>query len=142
MKYKFLSHTADVKFQAYGNSIAETYKNSVYALKETICGKIKVKPKIKKIIAVNGKDNESLLYNFLEEFLFLLDSEGYLVTEVSNIFINPVNGKGGKLKAEVYGDKIEDYKISNSVKAVTYNDMFIRFDVKTKMWISQVVLDV
>ncbi|RLG11686.1 archease, partial [Candidatus Pacearchaeota archaeon] len=47
-KYKFLEHTADIKFQAFGDSIEEVFKNSALALKEIIVGKIKIKEKIKK----------------------------------------------------------------------------------------------
>ncbi|MEK6820605.1 MAG: archease, partial [Nanoarchaeota archaeon] len=77
MKFKFLEHTADMKFQAFGKSLEEAFVNSALAMKEAISGKIRVKSRIKKKIMVKGKDKESLLYNFLEEILFLLDSEGF-----------------------------------------------------------------
>ena len=39
MKYKFLEHTADVKFRAYGNGLEEAFSNAALALKQTILGK-------------------------------------------------------------------------------------------------------
>ena len=78
-KYRFLQHTADVKFQAFGKNLEEAFENAFYALKESICGKIKVKPVDSKIIRIKGNDLNSMLYDFLEEFLFLLDSEGFLL---------------------------------------------------------------
>ena len=66
MKFKFLEHTADVKFRAFGKDIEEMFENSALALKETIAPKIKVKNKIKKRFKIEGKDNEAFLYNFLE----------------------------------------------------------------------------
>lgn len=135
MKYKFLPHTADVKFQAYGKSLEEAFINSAAALKETISGKIKVKARIGRKIKVKGKDNEALLYNFLEEFLYLLDSQRFLLSKVKKIKIND-----GKLICEVLGDKASSYKFTNDVKAVTYNEMFVK---KEKgRFIIQVVLDV
>ena len=77
MKYKFLSHTADVKFQAFGKDLEEGFKNSAYALANTIT-KDKIKPKETKKIKVKGRDTKSLLYDFLEEFLYLKDVGNFI----------------------------------------------------------------
>jgi SHS2 domain-containing protein len=135
MKYKFLEHTADVKFQAFGNTIEDAFENSALALKETISGKIKIQEKIIKEIKIIGKDKESLLYNFLEELLFLLDAEDFLFSKIKKIKINK-----NRLSAEILGDKALDYKFSNDVKAITYNNMFVKKE--RNKWICQVVLDV
>lgn len=135
MKYKFLEHTADVKFQAFGNSPDKVFENSALALKELICGKIRIKEEKNKIIKVEGKDFESLLYNFLEEIIYLLDAENFVISKVKEIKI-----KDFKLNAKISGDRASNYKFTNEVKAVTYNDMFVK-KIKGK-WVSQVVLDV
>ncbi len=135
MKFKFLEHTADVKFQAFGKSTEEVFRNSASALKEQICGKIKVAEKKERTVKVKGKDFESLLYNFLEEILYLLDAEDFLISEVSKIKI-----ENFRLVARIAGDKASDYKFNNEVKAVTYNEMF--FKKEKHKWIAQVVLDV
>ena len=135
MRYKFLEHTADVKFQAYGKTLSESFENAALALKETIAGKIKIKSKIKKKIKVEGKDNESLLLKFLEEFLFLLDSKNFILSSIKNLKI-----KNYKLEAEISGDNARNYKFTNDVKAVTYNQMFVR--QTSGKWVCQVVLDV
>ena len=75
MKYKFLSHTADIKFKAFGNSIEEVYENSALAL-TNIMHKGNVKPKKRKKIIITGHDKENLLYEFLEEFLFFGTERG------------------------------------------------------------------
>lgn len=133
--FKFLEHTADIKFQVFGNSIEKIFENSALALKETICGKIKIKEEKEKIIKVEGRDFESLLYVFLEEILYLLDAENFLIGRVKKVEINNF-----KLKAVIVGDKASNYKFTNSVKAVTYNDMFVKKE--RGRWVSQVVLDV
>ena len=137
MKYKFLEHTADVKFQAFGKSIEEVFENSALAFGESVCGKIKVEEKHEKKFEVKRKDFESLLYNFLEELLYLLDAENFLFAKIKKI---KIDGKNFKLNAVALGDKASNYKFTNNVKAVTYNDMFVR---KEKgIWKTQVVLDV
>ena len=135
IKYKFLKHTADIKFQAFGKNIEEVFENSALALKEIICGKIKVKNSLKKKIKISGKDFESLLYKFLEEIIYLLDGENFLINKIENLEI-----KNMKLTAEIFGDQTGNYNFTNKVKAVTYNDMFV--EGKNKKWIAQVVIDV
>jgi SHS2 domain-containing protein len=93
---------------------------------------------LKKKIKVNGKDMESLLYNFLEELLFLMDSKNFFLSK-AKVKIDEKSGEH-ELTAELYGDKAGNYSISLDVKAVTYNSMFVRRE-KGK-WICQVVIDV
>ena len=136
-EFKFIEHTADIKFQAFGNTLEEAFKNSALATRQTIAEDIKVASKIKKTIKVKGQDVKSLLYNFLEEFLYLLDSEDFLLADIENIKINK---KQSILTAELIGDSASNYEFTNEVKAITYNEMFVRQE-KNK-WITQVVLDV
>jgi len=137
MKYKFLKHTADIKFQAFGSSLEQAFENSALAMVNSMySGKVRILAKIKKTIKVKGKNLESLLYNFLEEILFLLDSESFFVSKL-NVKINKTHTE---LTAEVYGDDAKNYSIGLDVKAVTYNEMFVK-KIKNK-WVCQVVVDV
>jgi len=141
MKFKFLEHTADVKFQAFGKSLEEAFENAALALQEVMTKGIKVKEKIKKKITmvVEGRGKEGLLYSFLEEFLFLLDAKDFLLSKIKKIKIEEEVGRY-ELEAEIIGDKASNYKFTNDVKAVTYNSMFVK---KEKgRFICQVVLDV
>jgi SHS2 domain-containing protein len=135
MKFKILEHTADGKFQAYGISLDESFINSAYAM-ISLMTKNKIKEEIKKKIKIKGKNIEQLLYNFLEEILFLLDSENFILSKIKKIKIDK-----GKflLEAEISGDKTKNYEIFGNVKAVTYNSMFVK---KQKgKFITQVVVD-
>ena len=134
MKYKYLEHTADIKFQAFGKTLEEAFKNASYAMMNIIY-EDKVNEIEIKTIEVKGFDMESLLYRFLEEILFLLNTEDFLLAKIKNIEI-----KDNSLTAELTGDKLEDYKLGLDIKAVTYNEMFIRKD-KNK-FVVQVVLDI
>ncbi|MFH1801366.1 MAG: archease [archaeon] len=136
MKFKFLEHTADIKFQAFGKTLEEVFENSASAM---FCSmhEGKIEKKIKKKIKVQGMDYESLLYNFLEELLVIFDSEHLFFAGVSRMKI-----KDKKLDAEIFFDKSEKYKIHLDVKAVTYNEMFVKKDEKKNQWNAQVVLDV
>jgi len=136
--YKFLPHTADVKIRAIGKSFEQAYSESAMALKEIILDheKIEIKPQIKKKVKLVGNDSENLLYKFLEEFLYLLDAEDFILSKISNIKLLENN----ELEAEIIGDKASNYEISNKVKAITYNEMFV--GKKGKEFICEFVLDV
>jgi SHS2 domain-containing protein len=135
MGYEFLEHRADVKFRAEGSTIEEMFVEAAGALNETVRGDIKILESEEKSFEVEGSDDVNLLYNFLEEFLFLLDAEGFLVSRVKEIKI-----EGLKLKCVVVGDEVNNYKFTNDVKAVTYSGMFVK--EKKGKFICEVVLDV
>ena len=64
-KFKFIPHTADIKFQAVGKNIKEVFENSALALFDIFYeGKVKTKKKFK--IKDKGNNIENLLSKFLE----------------------------------------------------------------------------
>ena len=65
MKYKYLEHTADIKFQAFGNSIEEVYENSALAMFNAM-SEDKIAKKIKKKISVKGNLKHSLAKEILK----------------------------------------------------------------------------
>ena len=139
MAYHFLDHTADVKFVAEAETLEDSFIESARALQESICGKITILEQQTKEIKIEASNMESLLYKFLEEFLVLLDSEDFLTSKIKSIKIDP---KSFKLEAIITGDKAENYKFTNDVKAVTYNEMTIEQNLEKNNWKIQVVLDV
>jgi len=123
MGFKFLSHTADIKIRVEEKSLELAFVGSALALKEVIAEKIKIKPLLKKEIIISGLDLKSLLYNFLEEFLFLLDSQGFVLSEIKDFKLDE---KKRKLSCLLLGDKSNKYKFCNDVKAITYSEMLIK----------------
>ena len=135
-KFKFLEHTADIKFQAFGKSIEEMFGNSALAMFNSMYdGKVKDKKKLK--VKAKGKDFESLLYNFLEELLVLFDGEGFFLSKEGKMKIDK---KKFLLEAEVVGDDAKNYTFDIDVKAITYHQMFVKQEKGG--WICQVVVDV
>src|SRR3989344_3712345 len=99
-KYKFIDHTADVMFEAYGKSLNKLFENAALATFEVQCDLEKVERKVKKKIKLKNEDNEKLLFDFLEELIYLKDAKYLLFNKFS------VKIKEGKLEAEVEGEKI------------------------------------
>jgi SHS2 domain-containing protein len=138
-KYLFLPHTADSKFRAFGKTLEKKFENAALAMASIMFNCSKIKPAIKKKIAVKGADLKALLYNWIEELLYLVDAKGFILNSVKQIKIKKEK-KGFSLVAEVAGDKYKrDYdKVATGtdVKAVTYQQMEI-----TPSYV-QVVVDV
>ncbi len=139
MKYKFIEHTADIEFDAFGKNLEEVFSNCAFAFVESIC-KEKIKGKVKKNFEVEGKDLENLLYNFLEEFLVFFDSENFILSKILDIKIRELEFGSWKLEVEIVGDDAKNYEIISHVKAVTYNSMFVKKEEND--WKAHVVLDV
>jgi len=123
--FEFLSHTADIKIRAYGKTLEEAFKNSALALKEVMSNNAKIAQKSKRKIEIESENKESLLYDFLEQFLYLFDAESFILSKIENLSIEK-SKTGLILKAEVTGDNSRNYKFTNDVKAITYNEMSIK----------------
>lgn len=136
--YKFLSHTADIKVEVMGDTLTKAFKESAFAMKESIIKNTEIKLSKEKKIKIGGEDLKSLLYNFLEEFLYLLDAKDFIMGDIQALNIDK---KDLTLTAILVGDKASNYKISNDVKAITYSDMIIE-QLKNKKYKLQFVLDV
>ncbi len=136
-RYEFLEHTADAKFRAYGENVEEVFKNSAYACFSIIANPKKITCEKTFNVEVKAESLEALLYDYLDELLFLLDTEGFLLSEVEKISIE--QGKNNKLKAVVKGDNYKNYQTSGYVKAVTYSEMLL--ENSDKGWMAQVVVD-
>ncbi|MBT3691506.1 archease [Candidatus Woesearchaeota archaeon] len=136
MKYKYLEHTADAKFQAFGSGIDEVFTNSALAMFNILGKTSEVKIKKTYKIKLKARNYERLLLDFLEELLFLLDTEDFFLHEVIKIKIS----KKFELEAVVVGDDYKNYDLKSDIKAVTYSDMKIE---KTKKgYAATVVVDI
>lgn len=145
--WKFHAHTADAKFEAYGKTLEELFTNAALACFEIITDTTVVKTNKQFSLAITAKQYESLLFDFLDELLFLLDTEGFLLHEIQDVNIVFENNTYS-LTATVYGDYHKGYDVSCNVKAVTYNDMYIKTPKETNIkegennaWQCQVVVD-
>lgn len=142
-KYKFFDKTADAKFQAFGNTIEETFKNAQEAMISVMYSVDEVSnpdyDELDREIIVEGTNLETLLYNFLEETIFLMNAE-FFVGLVNKIQIIHKEGIY-KLKAKMHGTQALNLESHGEIKAVTYNEMYVKFDEKLEKYTAQVVVD-
>ena len=63
-KYRFLEHTADAFYQAFGKSFQELLLNSAEAMCSVMCELESVEAKEGIEVNVKGEDSSQLLHNF------------------------------------------------------------------------------
>ena len=140
--FRFLPHTADVKFQAMGRTVENCFEHAALAMTAVMLkGSFQGRSR-KQSLHVRAKDYEGLLYRFLEELIYLLDTQNFIV-EKCKLSIEEQLGNFS-LKGVLHGRKASKQELSIIVKAATYHEMFVKQNIVDgkKQWISQVVLDV
>lgn len=128
--YTFLEHMVDALIEAHGKNLEEAFESAGLALVDTMVHIEKVDKKIEDHIKVNGWDLKSLLYNWLEDLLIKVTSEG----KVYSSFKVKIREKEGvyELEAVAKGENLDigKHEPKTEVKAVTYHMMDIKQDRK------------
>jgi SHS2 domain-containing protein len=126
-KFEFFEVTADVGFYAYGKTLEEAFENAALAMFEVMTDTSKIEPSNIKEIVIESEDPLALLYDWLDELIFLHDSE-YLIFNTFNVEIQKINENSYKLTGTARGEAFnpEKHEIREDVKAVTYHLMDIK----------------
>ena len=126
-KFEFLEHMADAYIAAYGKDLAEAFENAALAMFETMTDTAKVEPKIEDEFEVEGFDEQSLLYNWLEALIVKFEMTGNLYSKFKVTEIEKTRD-GFRLKAKAWGEPFDPEKHPQKVgiKAVTYHMMEVK----------------
>ncbi|MEN4016911.1 MAG: archease [Methanobacterium sp.] len=137
--FEFFDVTADAGFKSYGSTLEEAFENAALAMFEVMTDTGSIKPEIKKEIVVESEDEYALLYDWLSEFLVILDSE-FLVFSKFDVKIEK-NSEGYILRGTAWGEEFDPKKHESraEVKAVTYHLMKIK---KNNGYMVQVIIDI
>jgi len=143
MPYKYLDDmaTADVAFQATGKTREEMCRAASDAVLNVMLASFDdLVPRLSQKIFIQARDLEMLLFQFLQELIFLKDAQKLLL-RVTKVVINE-NVDGLTLRAEASGEEIDSHRhdLRVDIKAVTMH----RFQVKAtdSGWEATVVLDI
>ena len=129
MSIRFLDHPSDVYVEVRAKSLEEAFALSGIAVYEVMTDVSRVMKKEKVEVVVEGLDLYSLLYNWLEELLYLFDAKGFLGSEVKIEEI--VEGENScRLRAVIFGEKFDPrrHESRTAIKAATYHLMEVRRD--------------
>lgn len=139
-KYTFFDHTADVLFEAYGKSLDELFTNAALALQETQAKLTTVSPKTKRTISLTNPKIDMLLFDFLQELIYLKDADELIFSKFDVNVTTETNSFS--LTADCWGEKIspKKHKLNVDAKAITLH----QFQIKKEkdVWIARVIVDI
>lgn len=135
--YEILEHSADEKFHAEGESKEEALKEVVKAFAEIVGGDTEGMYHHK--IEIESESLEALLYDFLDELIFLQDTEMVVVSHAEELDLEQLQDSW-KLEASILFDNITSEMNLLDIKAPTYNEM--KIDYQDGTWSFEAVLDV
>ncbi|XP_075051335.1 protein archease isoform X2 [Mixophyes fleayi] len=78
-KYEYLDHTADVQLHAWGDTLEEAFEQCVMAMFGYMTDIETVEPIDTVEVTSEGHDMLSLLYNFLDDWLYKFSADQYFV---------------------------------------------------------------
>jgi len=136
--FRFIDHTADVKIEAIGDTLAEAFSSAGRATFAFMTDIEALGDEESVGFTVTGEDREALLYEFLDHLLYLRDTEGLLFCRF-DVEIEET-GDSYRLAATAYGTPLEGIEATD-VKAATYSDMQIT-GTGTGGYLLQAVLDI
>ncbi len=135
--FEILDHTADTGFRAWGSTVAELFENAARAMLALSADTSAVKERKQKSIELESENYESLLVDWLNEILYLFDSDAFAP---KNFHIEEITPK--RLKARLSGEPRDPkrHPWTLIIKAVTYYEL--RVEQRNGRWEAQVFLDI
>lgn len=115
-KHKIIDHEADIGLEVNGKTLEELFKNAASGLFSLLVDLKNVKPEVGKKLEITG--NGELLINFLNELLYLWDTEGFIPKDFS------LRIENDRLTGNVIGGLFDPHwhTIKKEIKAVTYHE--------------------
>lgn len=140
-QFEWIDHPADTGFRAYGETQEEAFENAGLALTEIYADSEKVTPEKEFEISLSSEDLKALLYDWLDELIYLHDGKGFIISEFSLDDILE-SEEGYELSGVVRGEKYDSDKHGQrtEVKAMTYHMMEI--EKEGDLFSVQVVVDI
>lgn len=125
--WEYLDHTADVQIHSWGSSLEHAFAAAVIGMFAYMVELEQIPAGLETDVAVQGHDMNSLLYNFMDECLYLFHTEGFAMKQLEireldlNKFSLTAVARGGAFDATRHAQGTE-------VKAITYSNMQIITD--------------
>lgn len=116
--FEIIDHTADVGIIAYGTDIRQAFANAARAMFSLITELDEVEEVIYRDIELTAPDQESLIVEWLNELIYLFDTENIIFERFDITRLNST-----QLKARSYGEKVNSskHKLKTGIKAATYH---------------------
>lgn len=139
MSYEILEHAADEKFRSEGETLDEAFSEAVKAFGKIVGSKPEA-GEYRHEVKIESENQEALLFDFLDELIFLQDTEGVAVCHAENLSLEEKEDSY-LLQSTVWVDPIAYEDAFQDIKAPTYNEMKVDYEKDTG-WVLEAVLDI
>jgi SHS2 domain-containing protein len=118
--FELIGYTADAGIRASGRDLSQAFANAARGMFSLISDIEKVNEVIFRDVEVAAPDKETLLVEWLNELVFLFDTEMLLFKRFHIVTLTET-----LIKARCYGEKIDKsrHEIKRGVKSATYHDL-------------------
>lgn len=120
--FEVFEHTADVGLHAYGSTLEEVFIHAAQGMENLLVPLEQIQLVTGREISVSGHDAVSLLVAWLNELIFLFDTEYLLFRTFTIEEINETRLKG-RASGEIYD--VQHHELSSAIKAVTWHEAAI-----------------
>jgi SHS2 domain-containing protein len=117
--YEVFDHTADIGLHAYGRTLPELFIHAAQGMESLMVVPEQIQVQVSREITVEGHDTVSLLVTWLNELIFLFDTEYLLFRDFEIDAITETHLKG-RASGEPYDSQRHD--LSSVIKAVTWHE--------------------
>ena len=134
---KYIEHPSDVGFEVDSDSLDELFSIAAEAMYGLITDPKKIESNIEKLIDIQAEDLESLMFDWIDELLFIFESDQLIFTS----FDLHITETDFHLTGKCIGGKFDPKKHESGIiiKAVTYHMMEVK---RNDIWKAKVILDV
>jgi SHS2 domain-containing protein len=141
-KYEYLDHTADVQLHTWGSDLSEAFENVSIAMFGYMTDIETVEMLNSFSIEAEGEDMQSLLFHFLDEWLFGFSAEPFFIPR--KVMITEFDRDNFRIRATGYGEEfnIAKHPQGTEVKAITYSAMQIYDDDEKDQHELFVIIDI
>ncbi|AAB89747.1 MULTISPECIES: archease [Archaeoglobus] len=137
MKYRFIDHTADIAFEVYGSNLRELFENAALAFYDAFVDTSGIGIEREVGVECEGEDVEITLYRWLNELLYLFDTEFFAAKDVE---VEVEEGDGVKASGKLRGGRFSAEMVKVEPKAITLHKF--RVEKTDKGYVAFVVVDI
>jgi len=137
MKFRFIDHTADIAFEAYGSNLKELIENATLAFYEAFVDLSKLGDNIERSLEIEADSPDYLLFNWLNELLFMFETDFFAGKDVN---VEVTENKSLRAKGIIRGGKINPEIVKTEPKAITFHKF--KVEQRDGRWIAFVIIDI
>lgn len=135
--FEVIEHTADIGIRSFGDTEEEAFENAAAGMFSLVANMDDIRETREFPIEVEAEDSETLLVEWLNELLYIFESNRVLLKrfQVEELGEN-------RLKGKAWGEPLDEsrHELGTDIKAVTYH--MLKVEKTGTGWEADVIFDI